>query len=100
MTAVNRDYSVWPSGRKGAPLGPHTVMVTTIADPSATQVAPAEMRSDDPRYADQANSEAADYVKAAKKTPQDPIPAKYNKNSELRYTVESGGGEFNIDIVK
>ena len=66
MTDVNGDYSVWTSGRKGAPLGPHTVMVTTIADPSATQVAPAEMRSDDPRYADQANSEAADYVKAAK----------------------------------
>lgn len=96
-TDENGDYEIWSSGKKGAMIGDHKVVVTTIMDAPAEETPIAPTSSDDPAYMAQATGSNMAQYKAAEKA-KDPIPAKYNKNSELKCSVPSGGTQFDIDI--
>ncbi len=94
-TDENGDYELWSAGKKGAAIGKHKVSVTTILE-QPTTTAPSDMKSDDPNYAAQALGGPASY-KAAK-TVKEPIPEKYNKNTELKFEVNSGSNEIIIEL--
>ncbi|AMV34027.1 hypothetical protein VN12_17995 [Pirellula sp. SH-Sr6A] len=96
-TDANGEFEIWSAGKKGAMIGDHKVVVTTIMD-TAVETAPvAPASSDDPAYMSQAHGNNMSQYKAAEKM-KEPIPAKYNKNSELKCSVPAGGTQFDIDI--
>lgn len=95
LTDENGDYEIWTSGFKGAVIGNHTVRVTTVVEAS-TAPPPSEMSSDDPNYAAQALGGPAAYKQSEKN--KEPVPAKYNKNSELKFEVKSGSNTNNLDL--
>lgn len=87
------NYELFSAGVKGAKVGKNKVSITTVvAVPEATKQK--EVRSDDPSYS--AFGDASDY-KAAEKQ-KEPIPAKYNVNSELVREVTSGANTFDFDL--
>ena len=64
-------------------------------EPEPAQVNPSDLKSDDPKYAEMmANPNP--YKKIASK--KDPIPAKYNTQTELSFEVNSGSNTINIDL--
>lgn len=86
-------YELFSAGVKGAKVGKNKVSITTVvAVPESKKQA--EVRSDDPSYS--AFGNASDY-KAAEKQ-KEPIPAKYNTNSELIRDVTSGANTFDFDL--
>ncbi|XZE36734.1 hypothetical protein SH501x_002318 [Pirellulaceae bacterium SH501] len=96
-TDENGDFEIWSAGKKGAMIGDHKVVVTTIMDAPVEAAPVAPTSSDDPAYMAQASGNNMAQYKAAEKI-KEPIPAKYNKNSELKCSVPSGGTQFDIDI--
>lgn len=96
-TDENGNFEIWSAGKAGAVIGDHKVVVTTIMDSVESEAAPTEMSANDPGYAAQASGSSTAQYKAAEKV-KEPIPAKYNTNSELKCSVPSGGTQFDIDI--
>lgn len=90
-TDANGEYKLVFAGGEGATIGKNKVAVTTA--PEAVEVA--AMSSDSPEYAQQAMGNASDY-NTAKVT--EPIPAKYNKNTELTFEVTSGSNVYDIEL--
>ena len=93
-TGENGEYELWSSGRKGAVIGKHKVSVTTIMEAEVTSQ-PSDMKSDDPKYAEMMTNQDPYKKVAAKK---DPIPAKYNSQTELSFDVVSGSNKFDIPL--
>lgn len=95
-TDENGDYELWSAGRKGAVIGSHKVVVTTIIEAPPAAKSMSETSSDDPAYAAQVLGGPAAYK--AVKEQKEPIPAKFNKNSELVHEVTSGANVINLDL--
>jgi hypothetical protein len=92
-TDENGDYELWSSGKRGAQIGKHKVSVTTIIDQPKT-TPPAQTSSDDPSYT--AFGNPTDYKKVESK--KEPIPAKYNTETELVREVNSGSNTIDLDL--
>jgi hypothetical protein len=89
-TDASGKYELFCLDKKGAPLGKHKVAITTVQQSAAP--AAVEISSDSPEYANQGSS--SDYnVKFT-----EPIPAKYNQQTELTAEVKSGSNEVNFDL--
>ncbi len=97
QTDADGNYEIWTAGKKGAMIANHKIIVTTIMEAPAVETPAAPTSSDDPAYmAQSAGMNMSAYKEA--KAQKEPIPAKYNKSSELTLDVKSGTNEFNIDM--
>lgn len=92
------NYELFSAGRKGAKVGPHRIVITTIQPPQEADNSQEALArsSDDPAYMAQALGGPAQYKKAEEF--KEKIPAKYNTNTELKEEVKSGSNEFNFDL--
>jgi len=90
-TDANGQYELLYIDRKGALLGQHNVTVITLKE-AAPVVA---MSSDSPEYAKQAAGGQADYNNAKV---VEPIPARYNANSELTKEVTAGDNVIDLEL--
>jgi hypothetical protein len=90
-TNTSGQYELLGVDGKGALLGQHRVTVTTLQE----VVAAAEMSSDSPEYAKQAVADPSDYDSAAV---VEPIPARYNTNTELTFEVKSGSNVIDLEL--
>jgi hypothetical protein len=96
VTDGDGHYELLYTDRRGALLGKHKVAVTTIKQAPVAAAAAPSMSSDSPEYQKQASGGTpADYAAAAKENVE-PIPARYNSQTQLEEVVESG--ENTIDI--
>ncbi len=87
-------YELWTNGRRGAVIGKHKVSVTSFIEQAATTNM-SDVKSDDPRYAEMiANPDP--YKKSAAK--KEPVPAKYNTNTELSFDVNSGSNIIDLQL--
>lgn len=89
QTDANGKYELFSLDRKGALIGKHKVAITTVQQPKAAAM---EMSSDSPEYANQGSSSNYN-VKFT-----EPIPAKYNRQTELTEEVKSGANTINFDL--
>jgi hypothetical protein len=93
QTNEKGEYSLRTNSRKGAVEGQHTVSITTMKE-----------ATEEPKVQSSAPSGSADYMNQANirpqefKIPKEPIPAKYNKNSELVRDVDSSTKALDFDI--
>jgi hypothetical protein len=90
-TDANGQYMLLGVDGKGALLGQHRVTVTTLQE----TVAVTEMRSDSPEYAKQAVVDPSAYDSAKV---VEPIPARYNTNTELTEEVKSGSNVIDLEL--
>lgn len=90
-TDANGQYTLVGVDGKGALLGQHRVTVTTVKEAAAVT----EMRSDSPEYAKQAMPDPSDYDTAKV---VEPIPARYNANSELTFEVKAGSNVIDLEL--
>lgn len=92
------NFELYSAGRKGAQVGNHRVVITTIRPPAQADAAQeaAARSSDDPAYMAQAHGGPAQYKKAEEF--KEKIPAKYNTNTELKKEVKSGSNEINLEL--
>lgn len=92
-TDENGQYSLITDKRRGAVQGPHKVSITTINE----AIEPPKVQSNAPSgsadYMNQANIRPQEF-----KIPKDPIPAKYNKDSELVRDVEPTPMVIDFDL--
>lgn len=93
-TDSSGNYTLIYADKKGALIGRHKVSVTTIQTVD-DEVDMSEIPSDDPRYAE-LMAKGEDAYNEAQVT--EPIPAKYNTNSELAEEVSSGSNTINLDL--
>lgn len=96
-TDENGDFELWSAGRKGAVIGQHKVVVTTIVEATTDAAPVAPTSSDDPAYAQQVFGGGPAAYKAVKQF-KEPIPEKYNKSSTLVQEVKSGPNVINLDL--
>lgn len=93
-TDENGHYTLAYADRMGAVVGKHKVRVTTLSEVEEKDTS--QMRSDSEAYKKQAmGGSASDYDNA---TVTEPIPAKYNDQTELTFEVESGSDTYNIEL--
>jgi hypothetical protein len=86
-------YELYRRGDRGALLGPHTVVITTVQEPSGPVE---EISSDSDEYLKQATGgNRSDYDRAIVK---EPIPARYNKQSTLNAEVVKGQNTFDFAL--
>lgn len=90
-TDANGQYELLGVDGKGAVLGQHRVAVTTLQQ----AVAVTEMRSDSPEYAKQAVADRSAYDSAKV---VEPIPARYNTNTDLTKEVKSGANVIDLEL--
>jgi hypothetical protein len=90
-TDANGQYELIWGERKGAELGSHKVSVTTLQEAQPVE----EMSSDSDEYMKQATGDPSAYDKA---TVTEPIPARYNTNTELVKQVESGSNTIDLEL--
>jgi hypothetical protein len=90
-TDENGQYVLVGVDGKGALLGQHQVSVTTVQEAGTVT----EMRSDSPEYAKQAMPDASDYNTAKV---VEPIPARYNTNTELSFEVKAGSNVIDLEL--
>lgn len=84
-------YELYRRGERGALIGSHTIVITTVQEPAA---AAPSISSDSDEYLKQAaGGNPSDYNQAIVK---EPIPARYNKQSTL--VMEVAAGENTIDL--
>ncbi len=81
------------NARRGAVKGPHKVSITTINDVIEPPKVQSNAPSGSPGYMNQANIRPQEF-----KIPKEPIPAKYNKDSELVRDVEGKPMVFDFEI--
>ncbi len=94
QTNEKGEFTLNTNGKSGAVLGEHKVSITTIkeaAESSSSSAASAPSGSD--AYMNQGRVNPKDF-----KTPKEPIPDKYNTNTELIRQVESGKNSFDFDL--
>lgn len=91
-TDANGQYKLVFAGGEGATIGMNKVSVTTAPE----TVAVTETSSDSEAYAQQAMGGSASDYDTAKVT--EPIPARYNKNTELTFEVKSGSNVYDIEL--
>ena len=92
-TDANGQYELLYLDRKGALLGQHKITVTTLQEAATTT----GMRSDSPEYAKQAASAANQSAYNSAKVVE-PIPARYNTNTELVKEVKSGSNVIDLEL--
>jgi len=92
-TDASGQYELLCLDRKGALIGQHKVTVTTLQEAAAVT----EMRSDSPEYAKQAAS-ATDQSAYDSAKVVEPIPARYNTNTELTKEVKSGSNVIDLEL--
>ena len=92
-TDANGQYELLFVDRKGALLGQHKVTVTTVQEAAAVTL----MRSDSPEYMKQAAS-ATDKSAYNSAKVVEPIPARYNTNTELTKEVKSGANVIDLEL--
>mgnify|MGYP001245889079 FL=1 len=86
-------YELYRRGERGALLGTHTVVITTVQEPVA---AAPSMSSDSEEYLKQASGgNPSDYNQAIVK---EPIPARYNKQSTLTMEVSKGKNTIDLEL--
>lgn len=92
-TDENGQYVLVGVDGKGALLGQHQVSVTTVKEAATVT----EIRSDSPEYAKQAvsGSSSSDYNTAKV---VEPIPARYNTNTELSFEVKAGSNVIDLEL--
>lgn len=90
-TDANGQYTLMGVDGKGALLGQHRVSITTVQQTAEVL----EVRSDSPEYAKQAMPDPSDYDTAKV---VEPIPARYNTNTELTYEVKSGPNVIDLEL--
>ena len=95
-TDAEGKFELYSAGRKGAKIGNHRVVITTIQEAQPAAEPPGAKSSDDPAYMAQPLGGAADYKKAEQM--KEKIPAKYNQASELKQEVKAGKNEVNFDL--
>jgi hypothetical protein len=86
-------YILIYAGEQGALIGEHKVTVTSIRTAAAQDMS--EVSSDSDAYEQQAMGDTSAYDNAET---TETIPAKYNTQSELLETVESGSNEINLEL--
>ncbi|MFW6171784.1 MAG: carboxypeptidase-like regulatory domain-containing protein [Planctomycetota bacterium] len=93
-TDENGNYTLAYADRMGALVGKHQVRVTTLTEVEGEDMS--EIGSDSEAYMKQATGgSASDYDNA---TVSEPIPAKYNTETELTRDVESGKNTIDIEL--
>lgn len=92
VSDANGNYKLIYIDRDGALIGKHKVTVTTVQKPAPVN---SQIRSDDPEYAKMMASKASDYNNA---TVKEPIPARYNSNTELVKEVTSGDNVIDLPL--
>jgi hypothetical protein len=92
ITDASGKYELNYLDRKGALIGKHKVALTTVQQPSESNMA--NIPSDSPEYAKQAAAGASEYNKVF----TEPIPAKYNKQTTLEEEVKAGSNEINFEL--
>lgn len=86
-------YELYRRGDRGALLGPHSVVITTVQEPAAPVQ---EISSDSEEYLKQATSgNLSDYNRAIV---HEPIPARYNKQTTLTAEVNKGQNTFDFEL--
>jgi len=87
-------YELYRRGERGALIGTHTIVVTTVQEPVA---AAPSISSDSEEYAKQAagGGNPSDYNQAIVK---EPIPARYNKQSTLVMEVKAGENQIDLEL--
>jgi hypothetical protein len=91
-------YVLLYTDRRGALVGKHKVSVTTIKQAPAAAASLTSISADSPEYAKQAaGGTPADYAAAAAEN-KEPIPARYNSQSQLEEVVESGSNTIDIKL--
>jgi hypothetical protein len=95
VTDGDGHYELLYTDRRGAMVGKHKVAVTTIKQTKAV-AAQAEVPSNSPAYEQQALGNDPSMYAATAKDNVEPIPARYNSQSQLEEVVEPG--ENTIDI--
>lgn len=83
-TEGNGEYSLITNKRRGAVKGPHKISITTINDVVEQPKVQSNAPSGSADYMNQANIRPQEF-----KIPKEPIPARYNKDSELVRDVET-----------
>lgn len=86
------NYQLFRRDEPGAPVGKYTVRITST--PVVTASADAEVTGD--AYLAQVSGTAS--RSASTTASKDPIPTKYNSQSELTATVEKGANTFDFDL--
>lgn len=96
-TDAQGNYELYRRGDPGAMVGTHKVRVTSVQEADAEEVPEeAEASSDSDAYMQQAmGTRPSAYNMAAS---QEKIPAKYNQDTTLVETVESGDNVINFDL--
>ena len=92
-TDANGNYELSHTLGKGAPIGKNKVAVTTLRKPQSSVEIP-QISSDSPEYAKMIAAGGSEYNVQF----TEPVPAKYNANTELQFEVKSGTQVINLEL--